>query len=98
MENETKKSKKAAAATRLVTIVAMVVMIISFSLLSQAQRNSTGGPCRPLGATRGCSANGKPGQQICDGGVWTVCVANPKHNDPPPPVSGVITPKYYILT
>ena len=96
MENETRKSKKAAAATRLATIVAMVVMIISFSLLAQAQPNSTGGPCRPLGATRGCSANGKPGQQICDGGVWTVCRPSPP--PPPPPVTGDVRPKYLVMT
>jgi hypothetical protein len=77
----------------LVTLGFAVLINASFIPTARAQTNP---PCRPQGATRGCSANGKPGQQLCDGGVWTFCKANPP--PPPPPVSGTVTPKYYILT
>src|SRR5690348_12910648 len=95
MKSETRKSKTAAAAMGLAALVA-VVIIASLSIIVQAQPNSTGGPCRPEGATRGCSANGKPGQQSCDGAVWTVCRPSPP--PPPPPVTGTVQPKYLVLT
>lgn len=56
------------------------------------------GPCRPQGAVQGCNANGRPGHQTCDGGVWTMCVANPTHPPPPAPVTGTLHPKFYVLT
>jgi hypothetical protein len=56
------------------------------------------GPCRPQGATQGCNANGRPGHQTCDGGVWGACIANPPHQPPPPPVTGTLNPKFYVLT
>jgi hypothetical protein len=34
-------------------------------------------PCRVQDEVRGCSANGIPGQQSCDGHVWGYCKANP---------------------
>ena len=85
------------------TKTAALALLICAGLLvsdlrGQAYAQSHGGPepCRPLGAKRGCSAQGKPGQQTCDGGVWSVCVPNPA--GPPPPVVGTVIPKYYILT
>src|SRR5437016_5745561 len=86
-----RRLKLVAPATLGIAVLLMAYLVPS----SQTQTTSTGGPCRPQGATRGCSAKGKPGQQVCDGGVWTVCVANPPA--PPKPVTGNVTLKYYVL-
>lgn len=77
----------------LVTLGFAVLISVSFISTARAQ---TPGPCRPQGAVRGCSANGKPGQQVCDGAVWGYCKPNPP--PPPPPVTGTVTLNYYVLT
>lgn len=41
-------------------------------------------PCRVQDEVRGCSANGRPGQQTCDGHVWGYC--KPTGQPPPPPL------------
>ncbi len=47
------------------------------------------------GATRGCSAKGVPGQQMCDGGVWTACAPLPPAL-PNPVVAFAGTEKYQV--
>ena len=79
----------------LILLVLVLLAVTSFHPVVTAQKP---GPCKPQGATRGCSANGRPGQQTCDGGVWGVCVANPNQPPPPPPVTGTLHPKFYVLT
>ncbi|MDQ2855816.1 MAG: hypothetical protein M3R68_05770 [Acidobacteriota bacterium] len=41
-------------------------------------------PCRVQDQVRGCSANGRPGQQRCDGREWGYC--KPTGQPPPPPL------------
>jgi hypothetical protein len=82
---------------RLSSILIIIVAALTSALFDNAYGQRTE-PCRPQGATRGCNANGRPGQQTCDGGVWTVCVANSNHPPPPPPVTGTLKPKFYVLT
>ena len=94
------KSKRARISklSALPTLVLVILLCASFHSPSRAQKSSQNGPCRPQGATRGCSANGRPGHQTCDGAVWTMCVANPNNPPPPAPVTGILKPKFYVLT
>src|SRR5260370_9039292 len=79
-----------------INFVLIIIAALTSALFDNVYAQREGEPCRPEGTTRGCNAQGKPGQQFCDGGTWTVCKANPPK--PPPPVTGTATPKYYILT
>ena len=56
---------------KLGSLILVPVALDGASLHSAAtgQVQSTGGPCRPQGAARGCNANGRPGHQTYDGGV-----------------------------
>lgn len=76
-------------------IILAVTFVLSAVGLAESQQQT---PCRN-GEVRGCSANGRPGRQTCDGAVWSACAANrTPPPPPPPPVTGTITPRYYILT
>lgn len=53
------------------------------------------GACQD-GKKGGCRIGGKAGTRVCINGDWGPCVAN----EPPlpPPVTGTVSPKYYVLT
>src|SRR5215472_2914708 len=79
----------------LVLLSGAILAALALVPRAHTQSSKTSQACRPEGAKRGCNAQGQPGEQFCDGGVWTVCVASPKV---PPSLTGTVTPKYYILT
>jgi hypothetical protein len=90
----TSKLSRGGRKNRIVRKVILATTLLLFALIfANAQVPQ---PCRVQDEVRGCSANGRPGQQTCDGHVWGYCKPNPP--PPPPAVSGVFHPKYYILT
>jgi hypothetical protein len=70
--------------------------VSALAIPASQTRSRTFEPCKPEGSKRGCNAQGRPGQQTCDGGTWTLCVPSPP--PPPPAVTGTLHPKFYVLT
>src|SRR5712692_7669978 len=52
------------------------LILFSLGLATSARAAEPIQPCRN-GATRGCAIKGMPGQQYCDGGVWSACAPLP---------------------
>jgi len=74
-----------------------VLVVLVVICLAATGNGNAGQPtqlCRN-GETRGCAIKGAPGQQFCDGGVWTACVALPPAL-PNPVVSFTGSEKYQV--
>jgi hypothetical protein len=66
---------------------------IALSMLTLSLFNQSAIASCPDGAEKSCRVNGKHGTSVCTGGRWGPCV-----KDEPGPISGRVSPKYYILT
>jgi hypothetical protein len=81
-------------ARKILFLVLVQLMLFSIEPATSSSAAEPIQACRN-GATRGCSAKGVPGQQMCDGGVWTACAPLPP-TLPNPVVAFAGTEKYQV--
>ena len=64
------------SAKKILFLFVAQLILFSLGLATSARAAAPIQACRS-GETRGCAIKGGPGQQFCDGAVWTACVALP---------------------